>query len=417
MTSLVITPRVYSETESYVQRAKQDSKIKNLSIREIHIDEPTAKAVVELLQDRQWERINLQYPTGQIATVVSAIGMGLDKIQRLVFVSDDRLNDDLWVRLAYSQSLCYLRLKTNLFRENVVALSRGLAYNMSLQHLHLQGSAFADEAIDTFSHALKMNQMLKILELEGCNLKCHQVTKIVKALESHPKIEHLNLTKNEASESSISAISSMILSECNELRKLVLGQQTFRSDEMIDMAAIEFEGSTLTELNLSSNNFQDGDIANISARLESDHSIQKLFLNDNGITDQGIRLLASAIPEMKGLKEIWLYDNHFSSEAAESLIDATRVNYDLERVYIAKSSHHSLMEVQKHVDYNLCLNKGGRRLLKAQNICPSLWPLVFERAIKMLRWGAYVNGKRAQADVIFYLLHGPALLERNDENF
>ena len=72
MTSLVITPRVYSETESYVQRAKQDSNIKNLSIREIHIDEPTAKAVVELLQDRQWERINLQYPTGQIATVVSA---------------------------------------------------------------------------------------------------------------------------------------------------------------------------------------------------------------------------------------------------------------------------------------------------------------------------------------------------------
>ena len=203
----------------------------------------------------------------------------------------------------------------------------------------------------------------------------------------------------------------------HELRKLDLGQQSFKSDEMIDMAAIEFEGSTLTELNLSSNNFQDGDIANLSARLESDHSIQKLFLNDNGITDQGIRVLASAIPEMKGLKEIWLYDNRFSSEAAESLIDATRVNYDLERVYIAKSSHHSLMEVQKHVDYNLCLNKGGRRLLKAQNICPSLWPLVFERAIKMLRWGAYVNGKRAQADVIFYLLHGPALLERNDENF
>ena len=119
---------------------------------------------------------------------------------------------------------------------------------------------------------------------------------------------------------------------------------------------------------------------------------------------------------MRGLKEIWLHDNLFGTIAATSLIDATRLNFELAKLYIAKTSDFSLMEIQKHINYNLCLNMGGRRLLKAKDVCPSLWPLVFERAVKMLRWGSYVNGRRAQADVIFYLLQGPALFERQEES-
>ena len=237
-------------------------------------------------------------------------------------------------------------------------------------------------------------------------------------MESHPRIEHLNLNENEASASSISAISLMIFSECNQIRKLDLGKQRFRQDEKIDIAAIAFAlefDSTLLELNLSFNSLQDQDISALAASLEHNMSLQKLLLHNNSITDHGVQVLASALPKMRGLKEIWLHNNLFGSSAANALIDATRRNLELERAYIAKTSDHSLMEIQKHINYNLCLNMGGRRLLKAQDVCPSLWPLVFERAVKMLRWGSYVNGRRAQADVIFYLLQGPALFERKEE--
>jgi hypothetical protein len=77
----------------------------------------------------------------------------------------------------------------------------------------------------------------------------------------------------------------------------------------------------------------------------------------------------------------------------------------------------TLMGLQKQIAYNRCLTVGGRKLLKAINVPLSLWSLVFERAVKMLRWGSFADGrKKAQADVIYYLLQGPALFERQGQH-
>jgi hypothetical protein len=86
---------------------------------------------------------------------------------------------------------------------------------------------------------------------------------------------------------------------------------------------------------------------------------------------------------MKGLKELWLLDNLFHPEGARALVDATSINFELERVYIARSSDADVMMVyQKGITHNLCLIMRGRKLLKVHNFPRSLWPFVFERAVR-----------------------------------
>jgi Ran GTPase-activating protein (RanGAP) involved in mRNA processing and transport len=421
MTSLVINSRVYSTIESRVQKAKCDASVKNLSIREVHINPQVAAAVVDLLRDRQWERINMGDVTGQVDVIVAAVALALDNVQRLVLLSNDRIDHQalfaLGMGLTRNTSLKYLRLRVRLSGQYAVALRKGLSHNKTLEHLHLRQSTFSNDAVDAIAKALQVNQSLKIIELDGCHLAPEQVVKFVEALINHPKLEHLNLNQNATSSVAIHSIASLLVSGSTTLSKLDLGQQQLGQNEKLDMPVFANAlklNSSLIELNLSSDDLDDEDVALIADALVENSTLQRLTLNNNIITDVGIQSLAARLPEMNGLKELWLLDNLFHPEGARALVDATSINFELERVYIARSSDADVMMVyQKQITYNLCLNMGGRKLLKAHNVPNSLWPVVFERAVKMIRWGSFVDGRAAQADVIFYLLQGPALFERS----
>ena len=56
--------------------------------------------------------------------------------------------------------------------------------------------------------------------------------------------------------------------------------------------------------------------------------------------------------------------------------------------------------------------KGGKRLLRTHDIYPGLWPVVLERAIKMYQAVPARYASEEEANIIFSILHGPALLER-----
>jgi Ran GTPase-activating protein (RanGAP) involved in mRNA processing and transport len=423
MSSLVINSQVDSTIESRVQKAKCDARVKNLRIREVHINPEVAAAVVKLLRGRRWERIfiNTGDVTGQVDVILAAVALTLDNVQRLVLLSkNDRIDHQalfaLGMGLTFNTSLKYLRLRVRFFGQHAVALRKGLSHNKTLEHLHLQQSTFSNDAVDAIAGALQANRSLKIIELDDCNLAPEQIVKFVEALENHPKLDHLNLNLNATSSIAMYSIASLLSSGSSTLSKLDLGRQQLGQNEKVDIKVLSNAlklNTSLIELNLSSNGLDDEDVALIADAIVENSTLQRLTLNNNKITDVGIQSLADRLPEMKGLKALWLLDNLFHPEGARALVDATSINFELEQIYIARSSNaNGMMVYQKQIAYNLCLNMGGRKLLKANNVPPSLWPLVLERAVKMIRWGTFVNGRAAQADVIFYLLQGPALFER-----
>jgi hypothetical protein len=64
-------------------KAKHDSNIANLNIREIQINDTIANPVVDLLRDSQWERAKTTDVTGHGDSIITAIALALDDVQRL----------------------------------------------------------------------------------------------------------------------------------------------------------------------------------------------------------------------------------------------------------------------------------------------------------------------------------------------
>ena len=92
MSSLVITPRIYSRIETYIAKAKEDPRLNILSIREIHIDDDIAAAVVDLLQDHsgQWDRISIGQLMGNVDVVLtlhSTMYLVSQKMQSIIVYS------------------------------------------------------------------------------------------------------------------------------------------------------------------------------------------------------------------------------------------------------------------------------------------------------------------------------------------
>ena len=464
MSSLVINSRVYSTYEKRFEQAKLDTSIKNISIREIHVDEEFVQAIQQLLTSeggngecnsdddgngdtttnnsnkhttatttatpRQWERINICNVTGQVNSLIQVVSLDLENVERLVFSSNNERIEhtsltELGSKLSYNKSLKYLRLQIGLVASHsTMALMDGLKYTIGLQHLHLRESTFSPEACTCLINALSNNTSLCILELDGCNLSGIQVSQICESLERHPKLEYLNLSQNGCDSTvTMYSIASLLLSEGNVITKLDLSKQQLLENSKLDLNVLSnalISNTRLVELNLCNNHISDiKDIECLAISLVTNSTLQKLMLNGNEITNDGIKLFSKYIPKMKGLKELWIYDNSFDVVGAECLLHAVTSNFVLEKVYIARSHNEGdeMMDYQKKILFYMCLNLGGRELLlqdesKKGAVPPSLWPYVFERTLKMIKWGPYVDRKSAQADVIFFLLKGPALFER-----
>jgi hypothetical protein len=90
------------------------------------------------------------------------------------------------------------------------------------------------------------------------------------------------------------------------------------------------------------------------------------------------------------------------------LLRSIQVNVTLEFLRLPEIlPREAMQEIQHHMD----LNRGGRRLLQADNVPLGLWPVVIERITAIMEDEDSPIEK--SAGIIYELLRrGPALLER-----
>jgi hypothetical protein len=379
-----------------------------------------SRGIVDVLQDRSrpWDGIHLAHCTGKVDVVISNV-LQLESVQKLSLLPNGHhINDKCLYALAnglkVNKSVKGLVLRVDLYQELSSALAEGLNANSALEELSLILSTSDTNAITTLARGIQGNSKLKSLMLNRCSLEDGQIAALVSALENHPSLRELSVQGSSCRAKGIVAISGLLQSANTKPFKLDLSKQDFKRNEMFGISFLApalLENRSMRFLDLSSNNLTDIDVACIASALSENSALEELKLVNCSITNRGAKIIANKLPRMTGLKGLWLHDNPFDKDGALYLLEAMRTNMHMEQLILPRGRENSLDDIQREIEYYSMLNRGGRRLLRSQNNIPlGLWPRVLGRA-GCLRWDSF-SDKSTPVDVIYCLLHGPALFAR-----
>jgi Ran GTPase-activating protein (RanGAP) involved in mRNA processing and transport len=318
--------------------------------------------------------------------------------------------------LRTTRSLLQLTVESVVWTQSgMEGFSQGLTSTRTLKELDLNSSTFGDDfVLEILSQGLEHNTTLSCVRLDRCNLQDRQLATLVNGLAEHRLLEELFLGCNLFRQEGMRAIADLL--EQNRLRTLGMRHCLPDEDPPLNILLDAFPlNSSLKTLHLASNNLQDEDMGPLAAALQ-ESSITTLDLTQNRITDQGMITLASNLSPH--LEKLWLLGNPIGHAGAQALLELLKTTHlELSDVRLPTnlgfSKNAAMEELQSQFQYYGRLNRGGRRLLtcNSRTVPRALWYLVLGR-VNRLEWGRDDEKLVGQADVIYFLLHGPVLLER-----
>ena len=281
-----------------------------------------------------------------------------------------------------------LRLTEIMTPSSMLYLADGIAGNTSLATLDITGSLFANKEATTANLAsgLSRNGGLRTLNISRCDLEDEHVAVLVRSLVQHSSLVWLDLSNNLCGSKS-----------CDELSSLLGNDKDVNS---------RLSGLTLTCCGIDDN----GAVAILEPLFNNTH-LSTLHLSENKITDSGVTNVAKILRDLKTLKTLWLTENEFSGDGAKQLLNAMKGNVEVEQLAIDRHLDHF-----DEIQFYAALNKAGRRLLAASpnNVPLALWPMVLDRCHRIIAGNYHMFRDRRRigtADLQFYLLHGPVLLQ------
>lgn len=379
----------------------------------------------------EWDEIVLQYCRGPVDLVIAAILKSNAKIGTLCLIAStlkDCIGEALSKGLPSNVTLAKLMIwGTTLSRKNIYSIRQGLIGNTTLEELSFTNSHIEKDATGGFCSRLS-NQThnmagLKRLDLFSCDLQDMVVAAIVKSLDGHPNLEHLELGKNQCSAASLIAVGTLLGSHKTKLKYLNLSLQDSSKNipffEISHMTGGLGLNSSLESLIMRGNQLSFNGMKNLVTCLSQNTTLEHLWMKDCELGNAAMDLFVAHLPDMKGLRRVWL--NGFQStgiagrkKTIEALETALETNVILDSIHLpfGYDDYRS-----SKVNVLLDLNRGGRRLLQASNneFSHTLWPLVLERVNRMHLSGSNnskeMELKSRRANIMYSLLRGRVLLE------
>ncbi|CAK6981592.1 NLR family CARD domain-containing protein 3-like, partial [Scomber scombrus] len=141
-------------------------------------------------------------------------------------------------------------------------LASALKSNPHLTHLDLSKNNLSDSSVKRLSAGLESpNCRLKTLILSNCGLSKTHCEVLASALKSNPHLTHLDLNNNELSDSSVKRLSAGLESPNCRLETLRLQRCSLSEISCVYLAsALKSNSSHLRELDLRGNNLKDSDV-------------------------------------------------------------------------------------------------------------------------------------------------------------
>jgi Ran GTPase-activating protein (RanGAP) involved in mRNA processing and transport len=405
--TLALTSHMDSYTLESLLRHLDDveDEVETLSLYRMNLDHCVSHEVVQQLF--RWNQVELDDCEGDHFHAVIAGILRHDNIQRLrVFFGykiDPEVVDALGKGLPQSK-LQELSLTIDMDAKT----ARILCHSINLSKLtkcNLNRCGIYADAVDVLCRGLEDNTTLELLRLEYCRLRDDEVADLVRAVKHHPTLQELSFRGNYAQEDSIDTVAELL--RCTPaLRRLDLAQQNPGILDLSQLAQALEENTTLVHLNLQESFLKDIHIPALVRALSINTTLRQLNMENCELKDAGLSALIEGLGEFRGLAQLWLRENNFHQSPDESVIlrslerNHTLQVLDLDDEWTLSSSK-----------YPLYLNRSGRKFLTNNNVAISLWPTLLARAHSLFK-AEEANRNFREADIIYYLLHGPALLER-----
>ncbi|KAL3908349.1 MAG: hypothetical protein SGILL_008517 [Bacillariaceae sp.] len=422
MTSSILS--INREEESHVvvsklQSAMEDTNLLEVSFNHTDFDDTIVATFLELLatprskdHDGLWKNVSFFNCTGKLADAIHRAA-ATNSIARISLVRNlERLESYEFLRtmLQATTSLRSLRISIPFeAAEDAAFLADGLQQNTSLESVDFRWSAFdSDECVVALSRGLAANQTLTHLHFSSCSLSDDQIYEVCSALRDHPNLETLDLESNNCGDKGGRQIAALLESHNCGLKELNLSfQQRNMVNGKLDcgpvIAALRYNKS-LQSLHFTCNGLVDEDAEAIGQILVENSCLEELYLARNKLTDGGIKKLANHLPAMQGLKKLSLWGNKITEDGALTLLDGVKQNTDMQGINLFRQYRCS-----SQIQYYTNINRGGRRFFLANpndtvvGICPHLVERV--NRIKLItRKEDIADEASARADMIHYLL-------------
>jgi hypothetical protein len=251
--------------------------------------------------------------------------------------------------------------------------------------------------------AIRKNTTLKRLEMY--RMQDLHPAELIESIHSHSSLLYLSTTLDNLDHDVVKAIEELSRSSQSKLRTLKLCiRGVWR---MID--SLPSNGRFRYSLEVSTAKYKR--LASLGKALVQNESIESLNLAHNGLTDNDISVLASMLAEARGLQHLSLHGNSIEKKGGQALLLAMQSNHQLESLELPIRCEPHADQIRHYAD----MNKGGRRLFLDSNASASLWPLVIEKAGRIVYnrtplARTYKENEARRANVIYHLLHGPATL-------
>lgn len=387
-----------------------NSKCDEIYLNCIEVDLPTAAAITQFLlphdtyTQRTWKSIEIEECTGEAFESLLAVVFTcpVTKI-KLSSVALGPLSEQCMLTVALgmqsNQHLNKLILSMSIPVESATWLSKGLSNLAGMRSFSLWDCTLTPQAAEILSQGLSRASTLQEFALVACGLCEDRLGTILGAFSKSSFLKQLDLRCCLAS--SLAPV-VRLLERNSSLQTLDLSFQS-GSEDGLDVDILHNalrDHPTLENLHICRNYIGDSGFDSLLDAVDASTSLRILNLSLNSITT--VQNLADRLAnDGIRLRRILLDGNPIEDPSPLVQVLATR-NTTLESCQIPQHFE----KEQQLLHYYTRLNRGGRRLVLGQNdIPPSLWPLVFERA-NHLEFDNYPNSV-GRAEVLYCLLHGP----------
>ena len=395
-------------------RDESNRQLEILSLYKLDMDFNVAAEIVDHLQ--RWRQVILVQCDGDHLHHVIAALFRQPTIQQVSLCGgrlDLQVVDAIGRGLQYEHSLVELSLTVDMPSPTTLALCQGMNSPGSkhLRTLDLSQCDFGADAIAVLCQGFANNQQLQSINLEHCRLEDFEVADLVQSLREHPSLQELSVRMNYCEQEAVEAMADLLTSPTSKLQRLDMAQQDPGVLDLAILARALRNNTTLQFLDLRENFVYDAHMACLADALCVNTTLKELYLENCDIGDLGWHSLLDRLPEMHGIRKLWLRMNRFQ----KSTVNDEMV---LEQAIRCNSMLHVLdldppMSSSQLLQYYLCLNRGGRQCLSPNSIPLSLWPILLERTrYQHLITEVQRDAGIIEADILYCLLHGPALLER-----
>ena len=400
-----------------LQKICVNTNMTELTLLDIRFENRQLEQILGLFSydHRQWQELSFSSCSGAVDRIIDALTQ--DKCGKLKFYACDMTSAvaEALKRGLESPFIPLVELSWSeggsIPIESMHLLGNGLRVTTSLETLKLSQIVVENDVLSVLANSLRVNSSLTTLNLFGCDFSDGLVALL---MDSIPRsIQQLYLGRNRCRTLGMRAIcNSLESNDCRICKLSLYEQQLVDGEEGMNLSTLTSaleRNVSLKYLNLSYNKVDDDDMQSLAIALTQNATLRELNVMNTGISDRGMEEFCLRLPDMKGLK-IWTLDEmqHFDLEVASHFIlEGLRTNVALESIVSsAIFSTSNAAEIQHYV----ALNRGGRRLLQESNVTRGLWPLVIERATRIMKYEE--DGLEMSSTIIFTLLRGPVLLEQ-----